>query len=202
MTNPTQWIAAALKILAAYLLIESITTLPVFAGSLAWALDSSPEPMARAARWGTIGSFVGLLMRLTIAVVLWRRSGALARQIWADAEPTTRITPGELTAERLQLIAFSLFGLYLLINVAPNLLEQVLTYRTYLGLPSDFAVDPQRNTQLLGGLLLTGGQIALGLWLLLYPDGFAALLRRLRDAITFADTERRKDDPDRGSMPD
>jgi hypothetical protein len=116
-------------------------------------------------------------------------------QIWVDAEPPLA-TPGELTADRLQLIAFSLFGLFLLISAAPDLLEQALTYRTYRALSSEFTADRERSTRLLGALLLTGVKIVLGLWLLLYPDGFAALLRRLRNAITFADTERRKDDPD------
>ena len=33
MTNPTQWIAAALKILAIYLLVEAITAVQMYAGS-------------------------------------------------------------------------------------------------------------------------------------------------------------------------
>jgi hypothetical protein len=197
MTTPTQWIAAALKILSVWLFVGAITSLPSYAGMLfADFSAASEDPMARAARWSTIGGFVGLLMTFAVSVVLWRRSGALAGQIWADAEPASG-RPGELTADRLQLIAFSLFGLYLLLSAAPSLLEQALAYRAIRALPSDFRVDPARSTQLLGSLVLTGLQIVFGLWLLLYPDGLAALLRRLRDAITFADTERRKDDPDR-----
>lgn len=197
MTTPTQWIAAALKILSIWLLVGAITSLPSYAGWLIGEFYApSEDPLARVARWNSIGSFVGVLTTAVIAVVLWRRSGALGWQIWADAEPATA-APGVLTADRIQLIAFSLFGLFLLISAAPDLLEQALTYRTYRALPPEFEIDPQRNTQLLGALLLTIAQIGLGLWLLLYPDGFAALLRRLRNAGTFAATERRNDDPDR-----
>ena len=202
MTNPTQWISAGLKILSIWLLIGAVTSLPAYVGLLIGEFYSpTDDPLGRVGRWTSIGNFVGLLATAAIAIIMWRRSGPLARQIWADAEPTMA-TPRELTADRVQLIAFSLFGLYLLISAAPNLLKQALAYRTIQALPPGFTVDPERSPQILASLLFTGVEIVLGLWLLLYPDGLVSLLRRLRDAITFADTERRKDDPDRGSMPD
>jgi hypothetical protein len=184
MTSPTQWIAAALKILAIYLLVRATTSLPSYAGVFVGEFFSpSDDPIARAARWSTIGGFVGLLLTVGIAGVLWRRSGALAAQIWSDAQPPIA-AKGDLTADRLQLIAFGVFGLYLLINAAPDLLEQALAYRAIRDVPADFSVDPERSTRLVVSFAITVVKITLGLWLLLYPEGLGGLIRRLRGAIT------------------
>jgi hypothetical protein len=80
MTNPTQWISAALKILSIWLLVGATTRLPMFAGYVAMELYSSTDdPIARAGRWGGIGSLIGQLTTIAIAIVMWRRSGGLGR---------------------------------------------------------------------------------------------------------------------------
>jgi hypothetical protein len=67
---PTQWIAAALKILAIWLIVDAISNLPAFSGGLVMAFYSSQDPMAMAARWNLLGNGASWLTRVVIGVLM------------------------------------------------------------------------------------------------------------------------------------
>jgi hypothetical protein len=184
---PTIWIAAALRILAIWLIAGSVVALPSIVATVSgilWLNES--DPLGRLGRWSTIGAAIGILLKFAVGAIIWTRSEQLATRVWSDSRATD--APGvepAITPDDLQRVAFAAIGLYLLIDLVPSVVRQALEYGSLPDMDR-LELPPDMQTRLLANLVAAVVQTVTAIWLLFYPDGLIELIARVRRKVSTA----------------
>lgn len=181
--------STALRVIAVYLLAQALFHFPQ-AAQLA-IFDDGSDPR----NWGFIAA---VLVMVGAAVLLWAQAPRLARLATRDSETGNSVS--SISIEGIELLAFSLLGIFLLVDALPRLaydVAQLISPSTFdQFLPSQGPSDSYRLAKLLelGGTI---GRALIGIWLLLGTKSFVAWLRRVRErarsgpAIAFEESEDR-----------
>lgn len=113
-----------------------------------------------------------IVLPLVLGGALWYRADALAQRLFT--EPSTATPP---SIEALQVLAFSVIGLFILGLAIPDL-TKLAYYYWQLSTPGGVQIggDIERRAALIETLV----QVVLGFWLLFGATGVANLLRKVR----------------------
>jgi len=114
-----------------------------------------------------------------VAIFLWFFPLAVATKLIPDVGNASVQAP--MGAEELEVVAYSVVGLWVLTAALPDALYwAVLYYRA----KADPAMSPNLPPASIAAMLLTGGKLVLGIWLMLGSRGLVGLIRRIRYAGT------------------
>ena len=147
----------ACRAFALYLIFWLVIQLEVV--SYVWATARGSELSAQ--RYPLI--LIPFATAVVLAILVWRKAGWLADRMVAGI-PETEASATTLTAADLQVVAFTVVGLVLLVRTIPRA-------ATVLRRPAEIAY-------LVSWLI----QLALGVWLLLGSRGIVCVLRKIRTA--------------------
>lgn len=152
-----RWIGAVLRILAIWIGVETLISLPGFLAS--W-LEMRGENSAfeGATVWPAL---VRLISSIVGSVALWMASDWLALRVWPTKEAAS--SAGSWNARNMQVAAFRAIGAYLLVVGVPDLFELAAGYYT---LPTGFGLETTYSGRLWARTIGVGFQIAFGLVLL------------------------------------
>lgn len=115
-------------------------------------------------------------------IILWLYAGKLANYLVPDKEPDKDPPSGDpqIRVEDIQAAAFSLVGLFILVDAAPKLIQILLNIILFSKLqhaiPSEW-VNITTITRIAELVI----QLVLGFWLFFGSRGIVGLLRRLRE---------------------
>lgn len=112
-----------------------------------------------------------------VAIFLWFFPLAVATKLIPDMKTASVPTP--IGGQELEVVAFSVVGLWVLTAALPDALYWVVLY---FRIKVDAAMPPDLPSQSIAAMLLTGGKLVLGTWLVLGSKGLVGLLRRIRYA--------------------
>ena len=162
-----QIVALAVKLFAVFLFIYSFRMVS-FIVPINYIEDIS------ASAWVIAGSLVVIF--ICIVLLLWFFPLLIARKLM----PSDEIKEGEAIAsiKDLDVIAFSILGLWLLATAVPDMIYWILTWSVIL---SKELGDAMVTDQVIS-TIVTGFELIMGFWLLLGAKGLRGLLRRMRYA--------------------
>lgn len=163
----------ALRLIAVYLLGQTLFYFPQVAQLVIFSDGFGPR------NWGFIAA---ILVMVIAAVLLWVQAPRLARLATRDTETGTSVSP--ISMEGIELLAFSVLGIFLLVGSLPQLasdVAQLISPSTFdQFLPPQGPSDDYRLAKLLE-LAGTIGRALIGIWLLLGTNSFVAWLKRVRE---------------------
>jgi len=152
--------ALACKILGLYTIITATVNL---VGSLIYAAGRSSL------------AFAPYILLLTFGLLLWLLADKLAAFMVRNPKPT-KVLPINIGVEDLQIMAFSVLGLFFLGDGLPKLVSYIFTMTA---MPENIGQTKILN---ISNLIEAGIQIALGLGLFFGSRGLSGLVNELRHA--------------------
>lgn len=162
-----QVVGLAVRLYAVFLLIYGIRTVP----GLVRLSEVGQFPLQA---WLYIGIYIFLF--LVCAVLLWYFPVTIARKILPldDRKPEEK----PVTASDIELIAYSILGLWVLSRAVPDMIYWIMTISA---LPSEVhTIDVSQRWY--AAIVSTGFEMAIGIWFLFGAKGLRGLLRRLKYA--------------------
>jgi NADH:ubiquinone oxidoreductase subunit K len=162
----------ALRLLAVLVVLRELAQIPTLLAAVVPYIGSG-MPLMVGLPVLAIG-LAALIVPLAIAVVLWRKAGALAHRFW-DEPAHDDVTPA--TAEGIRQAIYAGVGVYIMVSAIPALTSALAVTRRqleYMGFTgqSPFA-GAQQNGYLLGLVL----QVAVGAALVVGPGRIVGMFR-------------------------
>jgi hypothetical protein len=165
----------AVRLLALYVIVLTAFSLPNyinFAGS-----NISADPTGRAV---LLTGLIGLVLDLILGLGLWFYSPSLANLITKGLSEPPQIKE-EFTLDRIQVVAVSLAGLFILSSAIPALFEVIVSYQFPETNPryvrSISAMGKMKPEIPVVDLVMVGVKLGLGFWFLLGANGIVAVVR-------------------------
>lgn len=117
---------------------------------------------------------------ILIAIILWRFPLTVASKL------IPKVTTGEkpkspLSGPEIQVVAFSVLGLWLLASAIPDILYWIAYVYRIKSVSISFR-NVELTPQNIGGMVSASAEFILGLWLLLGSKSIVGIVRRLRHA--------------------
>jgi hypothetical protein len=167
----------AVRLLAIYVIVLTVFALPnymQFAGS-----NFYDDHTGRAV---LISGIVGLILDFAVGVALWFYSPSIAELItkglFEPSQPSE-----EFALDRVQVVAVSLVGLFILSSAIPALFEVIFSYLFPETNPryvrSISAMGKMKPEIPIVDLVKVAVKLGLGFWLLLGSNGIVALVRKV-----------------------
>lgn len=163
-----QIVGLAVRLFAVFLIVYTLR----YSGSVI-SLASLDSP----GFWISALVMLFAFLPVVIAFLLWRFPLSVASALIPKA--TNREKPKPLSEPEIQVVAFSILGLWLLASAIPDVFYWVIyAYRMETVGFRNVELTPQN----IAGIVSTTVELVLGLWLLLGSKGIVGIVRRLRHA--------------------
>lgn len=189
------------RVLAVYALIQGIQVISEVMSLLGYVLGLPYGPSGLTLQYLT--SAVGPALMFVFAILLWRKSGVVAAwMVGHDLQDEQHEPDAQrqlITAREMHMIAFSVLGLWVLVEAVPAILAVM---SQFVMAEHDSASAPYRESVMQAysrSLVDLICRVLVGLWLLFGASGLVDLLRRARN---FGLEERERPDyPQRDAGP-
>lgn len=161
----------AVKVLAIFTFIKFVTYLQSVYGFIDM-VKHQPSNISVGLR--VVSMIYPILLLLVVSIFLWLYSDKLSDHMVKNLAVNEET---KISYEDLQIVAFSVVGLFLVVNSLPELINAAINMKM---LESQRMMQPMnmRMTQLVG----TGLKVLIGFWLLVGSQGIVGLIRTLRTA--------------------
>ena len=127
-----------------------------------------------------LGSALTLILGfipMAVAILLWMFPLAIASKLVPEIKNTS--TPNPVSKDELQIVAFSVLGLWILMSAIPD----TFYWMTFVYRVNAIEIGkPQLSPENIAAMVSTGIELALGIWLLFGSQGISGLVRRFRYA--------------------
>ena len=169
----------AVRLLALYILVILLNSLPAYLGMIGTNFRS--DPMGKAI---LLSGLVSLTLNFILVSVLWFYSASIADLITRDMSEPAQPSE-EFALDRVQVVAVSLVGLLVLSSAIPALFEVIFSYLFPESNPkytlSVIGLDRRKPVIPVVDLVKVAVKLGLGFWLLLGANGIVALVRGVRE---------------------
>lgn len=166
--NKEQLVGLGVRLFAVFIVVY---TLRYATSLIGFAMMDPPDYIA--------ASFILLIgfSPVLIAILLWRFPLTVASKLIPKIKTSEKPRPlGEM---ELQVVAFSILGLWVLASAIPHIFYWITyVYRIKNVGFGNIELTPQN----IGGIVSTVVELVLGVWLLLGAKGLVGIIRRLRHA--------------------
>jgi hypothetical protein len=170
------------RVLAVYALIQAIQVGGSMLSMVAQVIIGPFEPYVAGRYAVAMIAPAGLTI---LAVLMWRKSGIIAAwmvgQDLQDEQHEPEAARSRATARDVHMIAFSVVGLWVLVEAVPGLTYYIAELFIVRADPSSSNYFGSVMRSVGGGLMQNILRIIIGLWLLFGASGLVDLLRRARN---------------------
>jgi hypothetical protein len=165
----------AIRLLALYIVVMTVNSLPAYLGLI--GTDFRGDPTGKAV---LLSGIVGTALHFVMALCLWFYSPSIADIVTKGLSETAQPSE-EFTLDRIQVVAVSLIGLFVLSSAIPGLFEVIFSY-----------LYPETNPRYVRSINAMGKmkpeipvvdfvkvavKLGLGFWFLLGANGIVAVVR-------------------------
>jgi hypothetical protein len=171
--NPTGWTAAAIRLMALWLLVGVLIGVPGFLAN--WYQQGDFGEQAEFIEASLRANLIAQIATLVVAAILWFGSAAIAKFAWQ--EPVSHGVGGTVTALDLERAVLVGVGIYLVVYGLPNLAELAAGYYS---LPAGFQMEQHYSGQMNARAVGVVIQIVAGLGLIVGSKGISGLIEKVR----------------------
>jgi len=173
--NATGWTAAAIRLMALWLVLGVLIGAPGFFAN--WYRQGDFGEQAAFVAASLRVNLIAQIATLVIAAVLWFGSMGIARFVWQ--EPVSGEVGLAVTALDFERAVLVGVGVYLVVYGLPNLAELAAGYYS---LPAGFQMERHYSDQMNARAVGVGIQIVAGFGLILGSKGISGLIEKIRSA--------------------
>ena len=165
----------AVRLLALYIIVILVNSLPAYIGLI--GTDFRADPTGRAV---LLSGIVSLTLNFITAFALWLYSPSIANLISKSLSEAPN--PSEdFSLDRVQVVAVSLLGLFVLSSAIPALFEVIFSYLFPESNPrytlSIIGMDKKKPEIPVVDFVKVAVKLGLGFWFLLGANGIVAVVR-------------------------
>jgi hypothetical protein len=165
----------AVRLLALYVIVLTVFSMPNFINFA--GIDISTDPTGRAV---LLTGITGLALDMVLGLLLWFYSPSIANLITKEMHESPQIKE-EFTLDRIQTVAVSLAGLFVLSSAIPALFEMIFSYifpETNPRYVRSISVMGKMKAEIpVVDLVVISVKLGLGFWFLLGANGIVAVVR-------------------------
>jgi uncharacterized membrane protein YhaH (DUF805 family) len=166
----------ACKILGLYSLIQAISFIQIAA--LQVATSGVVTNVGISKIFVKTVAFVPIVLFLVLAVTLWFLADVISRRM-VDGLEESEVVTQNITSKDIEIVGFSLLGLFLSIQAIPHLTEAI---SIYYQIPKELRLHSPVEFTTKIRIISAGIQFLIGLFLVFSSTGVVGVIRRLRDA--------------------
>jgi hypothetical protein len=165
----------AVRLMALFIILFAVNALPAYLSMIGSKI--STDPVSRAVM---LSSIIGSGFHLLVGLGLWIFSPSIADFITKDLSETTQSSE-EFTLGRVQVVAVSLVGVFVLSSAIPDLVGLIVSYlfpRTNPRYEALLSVMGKMKAEIpVVDIVKTAVKLGLGFWLLLGANGIVGIVR-------------------------
>jgi hypothetical protein len=174
-TTATCWTAAAIRLMALWLVVDLLIGLPGFFAN--WHQQGEFGEQAELIAASLRANLSAQIATSVVAALLWFRNASIARFVWKEPESSEIQCP--VTAIDLERAVLVGVGTYLVVYGIPNLVELAAGYYS---LPAGFQLEQHYSGRMNARAVGVAIQIAAGLGLILGSTGISGLIEKVRSS--------------------